>query len=484
MPVPRLFVVRTASPTLALVLATLLSLSGQSTGASRPAEETGTRARRIAWDDVVPIQSRLEAEGVSDRTFSDRISRLAVDNARRIRLGDIDHLVFYLLQSTRYTSLPPIEPALSARAFVAGLRADAQQAFRRGEDPRRPLDEAVQSRLRAFIAAARRPGHDARLGYFARLLSDQVPDAAAREAWLASEYLRVMRFVYEKEFGTGRDTAAGAAGLYQTRGLSTDTAVEAGFVVAQAVGMLRGLDAERRVRRVLLIGAGLDLAPRTALLESAPPQSYQPWAVLDALVGLGVSTLGDVTIVTADINPRVVAHLRAAATKPPELLLVSGIGDDGRVTLAPGYREYFAGLGRAIGEVDAGTGQAGRSERAASVPAGHLFARVRVAREAAAAIDAVRLDIVTERLTEAPFDLVVATNVLPYFDDHALALALTNIAAMLGPGGVLLHNEARPLLQALAPSLGLPLSHSRHALIATVEGAAPLGDSVWMHERR
>lgn len=471
---------RPASPHLALVLATLLSVSGPSTGASRPAEDAGTRVRRIAWADVVPLQARLDADGVSDRTFDDRISRLAFDNARRIRLGDIDHLVFYLLQSTRYTSLPPIEPALSARAFVAGLRVDAQPAFLRGEDPRRPLDEAVRSRVRAFIDAARRPGHDARLAYFARLLADEVPDEAARESWLASEYLRVMRFVYEKEFGAGRGSTADAAALYRTRGLSTDTAVEAGFVVSQAIGMLRGLDPRRRVRRVLLIGAGLDLAPRTTLVESAPPQSYQPWAVLDALVGVGVSALGDVTIVTADINPRVVEHLRAAATTPPELLLVSGLGDDGRVTLAPGYREYFAGLGRAIGEVDDGQGGAGR---AVSVPAGHLFRRIRVARQAASAIDAVRLDIVTERLTEAPFDLVVATNVLPYFDDHALALALTNIAAMLGPGGVLLHNESRPALHALAPSLGLPPSHSRHALIATVEGAAPLGDSIWMHER-
>ena len=52
----------------------------------------------------------------------------------------------------------------------------------------------------------------------------------------------------------------------------------------------------------------------------------------------------------------------------------------------------------------------------------------------------------TERLGGGPFDLVVATNILPYFDDGELMLAMTNIAAMLAPGGVFLHNEARPMM--------------------------------------
>ncbi len=47
---------------------------------------------------------------------------------------------------------------------------------------------------------------------------------------------------------------------------------------------------------------------------------------------------------------------------------------------------------------------------------------------------------------DGPFDLVIATNILPYFDDGELMLAMSNIAAMLAPGGVFLHNEGRPML--------------------------------------
>jgi hypothetical protein len=109
---------------------------------------------------------------------------------------------------------------------------------------------------------------------------------------------------------------------------------------------------------------------------------------------------------------------------------------------------------------------------------------VRVAQPASRALRAVPLDIVTERLDGASFDLIVATNILPYFGDAELGLALTNIAGMLAPGGVFLHNEARPLVGDLTTALDVPFVQSRHATIATVKGApAPLFDSVWLHRK-
>ena len=63
-------------------------------------------------------------------------------------------------------------------------------------------------------------------------------------------------------------------------------------------------------------------------------------------------------------------------------------------------------------------------------------------------------------------------------------LAMSNIAGMLAPGGVFLHNEARPALGGITAALGLPFEQSRHAVIANVRGApAPLFDSVWLHRK-
>ena len=81
-------------------------------------------------------------------------------------------------------------------------------------------------------------------------------------------------------------------------------------------------------------------------------------------------------------------------------------------------------------------------------------------------------------------DLVVVTNVLPYFDDRELTLALTNIHAMLAPAGVLIHNEARPEVGEITSALGLPLTQARTAMLATASDAPPLYDSVFVHKKK
>lgn len=435
---------------------------------------------RIAWADMAAIRPLLERERLTEAGFPSYVAELRRNNAARVREGDLDHLVFYLLQSARFTSLAAIEPALSARILVEGLDAAGRDAFFR--DPQTAVahvDAAVRARVAAMLAAVGSTSRDPRLTYFRELISNSFRDRNRREAGLVAEYLRVMRFVYEKEFVAQRakNVADAVADLYRSRGLSTDTAVEAGYVVHLGLAVVKSLDPDFRVRRALIVGPGLDLAPRTALNEEAPPESYQPWAVMDALVALGLSRVEDLDLAAADINPRVVDHLKRAQAAPPVLTLVSEIRDSETVMLSDEYRAYFGSLGRAIG--DAETATTGKA-----TATGVLRKTVRVAQPASRALRAVPLDIVTERLDVASFDLIVATNILPYFGDAELGLALTNIASMLAPGGMFLHNEARPLVGDLTTALDVPFVQSRHATIATVKGApAPLFDSVWLHRK-
>ena len=410
-------------------------------------------ARPVGWNDLQPaVQSRLQQSGVTASSFESTIA--AIDGAarRRVRDGDLDHLVFYILQSTHFTRLPPIEPALSAKAFASG----------RGVPP------AAAARITAFLRTIQSSDADPRVAYFRALLG-HVPRAEHRRL-IEQEYARGMTFLYEKEFVDRSKAAA----LYATRGLSTDTAVEAGYAVHAGLGVLKGLDPSRRIRRVLIVGPGIDLAPRTGMLEVAPPESYQPWAVIDALVSLGLSRLEELDVVAGDINPRVVDHLRASSKRAPALRLVSGIGESGSVSFVPAYREYFTTLGRAVGAIRDGSG----------APSGHLSKTVAVSAPAAATLRAEPLNIVTERLTGEPFDLVIATNILPYFDKAELLLALSNIAGMLAPGAVFLHNDTRPEVQEDAALAGLPAEQLRQVIIANVTGARPLADTVFLHRRR
>ena len=435
-------------------------------------------ARRIAWEDVAPFHARLQAQGLTASTFDTYVERLGRTGAERVRDGDLEHLVHFVLQSGAFTSRPPLEPALAAQTLVDGLPPAERTAFLAGGDlPAARLPPAVRGRMADLLRALDGPAAAAagRLADVRAIAESRLPDGApARESALAREFFRVARFLYQKEFGAAAAApASGAlAELYQQRGLSTDTAVEAGYLVSIGLGILKGLDGPARIRRVLIVGPGLDLAPRTALADERPAVSYQPWAVIDALLALRLADEEELDVVAADINPRVVAHLQRAAAEAPTLTFSGEIRETDRVRLTDDYRAYLADLGRALGATsDLRT-------------AGGALARiVRVRPEAAAVLDAAPLDILTERLTGAPFDLVIATNILPYFDDTAVALAVTNIAHMLAPGGWFLHNERRPLLGDLAAAAGLPFDHARHATIATVEGAPPLYDAVFLHRR-
>ena len=418
------------------------------------------QAAKITWQDLAPLHARLAAEGITSASFPSFVDHTAADNIRRVREGDLDHLIFYALQSTHFTSRAPIEPALSAKEMIA----DANQ-----------IPSAARARLDDLLKALRSTSTDPRLVYFRALVNSAFPSEREREAGLLREFTRVMRFVYDKEFVAQPAGPDAVANLYRTRGLSTDSAVEAGFVVYNGLGILKSLDPARRIRRVLIIGPGLDLAPRTGLLENGPPESYQPWAVIDALLALGLSRLGDLTVVGADINPRVVDHLARARTSPPLLTLVTGIAESATVHLTEEYRVYFNQLGTGLAD--------GFLTPSPSVSA-HLFKTLRVPAAVAKSLSAEELDVVTSRLSGAPFDLIIATNILPYFDDTQLMLAISNVAAMLAPGGVFMHNEPRPVLGDITDAVGLHFEQLRRVTIASVTGGSgPLTDVVMLHRK-
>jgi hypothetical protein len=417
--------------------------------------------REIAWADVAPpLQRLLTARGIDGVAFPARISDIRRRNEARVREGDLDHLVYYALQSSSFTVLPPIEPAVSAQEFTRGGTI--------------PPD--ARARLDRFLAASDGSASDARLAYFRDVLATDTVGVSRRN-FLDAQYIRAMRFLYEKEFVAARQAnkTEAVAALYQTRGLSTDTSVEAGYLVYLGLATLSGLDPQRTIRSVLVVGPGLDLAPRTGFTGHGAPQSVQPFAVLDALLTTGLARRGEVRVTSVDINPRVVDWINRARGAGTRLSLFTGVVESDRIHFTRDFREYFEQLGAGLQITkDGGAGlQTGPSRR--------LVKSIDVDPRVSAAIDAARLDAVVERL-DRRFDLIVVTNVFPYLSDLELLLALANVTAMLAPGGALLHNEPRPILAEATSALRLGLLHSRSVVIATVAGAeSPLYDSIWMH---
>ena len=445
---------------------------------SYPFTQSTSSIRQVSWTDLpVPLQKLLIARGINDATLPAYLIDERARTQARLREGDLDHVIYYALQSRSFTSLPPIEPALSAKEFVDGLPAAERARFLAGSANAvgRPVPRAVQARLDDLAKALETRTASAQLMGFRDIVARESSGQPAPEL-LRRQYRRAMRFLYQKEFGNPQPAGRGKAGdeLYQARGLSTDTSVEAGYVVYLALATLQRLEPKRRIRHALIVGPGLDVAPRTSLVETDAPQSYQPFAVMDALLGLGLSEPGTLRITAVDINPRVVEWLQRTRGARPQLALATGLAETAAVRFTDDYLAYFAGLGRAIATSPP------QPERVR----GRLTKLLDLSPGVTDAVDASPLDIVAERLDER-YDLIVVTNVFPYLSDPDLLLALGNIARMLAPAGVLVHNEPRPLIGEVCFALGLPLIHSRSAVIATVEGGKPpLYDAVWMHGKR
>jgi SAM-dependent methyltransferase len=111
--------------------------------------------------------------------------------------------------------------------------------------------------------------------------------------------------------------------------------------------------------------------------------------------------------------------------------------DDPSHTWEPALETYWRTCGSAVGN----------SATPVAVPpaAGRVDLRaIAVRPEIAASIVPRDLDVVVQRLApledDEKFDLIVATNVLLYYDAFEQALALANVGAMLRPGGVFLTN--------------------------------------------
>ena len=91
--------------------------------------------------------------------------------------------------------------------------------------------------------------------------------------------------------------------------------------------------------------------------------------------------------------------------------------------------------------------------------------------------------MVVQRLDPLPaaeqFDLVLATNILLYYDVFEQSLAVTNVAKMLRPGGIFLTNDRLFDL----PSSPIRSAGSTNVVYLEQPGAAMKGDRIAWYQR-
>lgn len=161
----------------------------------------------------------------------------------------------------------------------------------------------------------------ARLDAFVQAI-DQLDSERFR---IVLEFLRRQRVTQEEltPFLSGivRRFALEEAGLKKKQaradvGVSPETSLLINYAVEETLRALKTSHAlPTHIQRIAVIGPGLDLAGDPDVNDFFPPQSIQPFAVLEAVLRLGAASPSEVLLTVVDFNPLVVSHLRSSVVK-------------------------------------------------------------------------------------------------------------------------------------------------------------------------
>jgi hypothetical protein len=348
----------------------------------------------------------------------------------RIERGVEDSISNLILYGASFTRLPRLESAETALT------------------PAGELVEAARARVRAAAAAMIHPAANERLQFARDFLERRGVRPENREAFLAANLLRFVREQRAYQEKLNRASQGGDPGrtlfvratLFDQRGLSVDTSLLPNYAIEDTLRVMlrKGALVPGHIRRIAVIGPGLDFTDKRDGYDFYPLQTIQPFAVIEAVIRLGLGRLEDMRLVTFDLNPAVNAHLKRLGEQARK----------GRTCVIQLPRDESAGwTPEAISYWECLGGRIGAPVPPAAAPRGLTVRAVAVASDYAALIEPVDLNVVTQVLETAPgtgFDLVVATNILVYYDRFQQALAMAGIARMMNSGGAFLSNTVLP----------------------------------------
>lgn len=283
---------------------------------------------------------------------------------------------------------------------------------------------------------------------------------------------RIIRYLLEN-LGRMRDdmfryraptSEAANSQRFAQRGISLDTNLWPDFLLDQHFQRMlqNGLLRPGSVRKIGIVGPGLDFANKEKGNDFYPPQTIQPFAVLDSLIRLGLAT-ADAELYTFDISSNVNFHIigakeNALAGNAYTLQLPWNVG----ARHSEEYRKNFIAYWQHLGD------QIGESVSPIPVPEAVSETQTRAVRIPPAVVNRltpVDVNIVYQREALSPqqgFDLIIGTNIFIYYGAFEKSLARANVAAILKPGGFLLSNDEFPD----TPTSGLEKSLETTLLVA------------------
>lgn len=370
------------------------------------------------WQDVQALLASFASAGEKPPDVSDNAawSRWIWDRDIAIRArvdhGIEDSISGLIVFGNSFTNQPRLAKAADAVNAAGDLTASARSRL---ESFVQALDEQDNERLRLTLEFLRHR----------RVSLEELP------AFLGGN---LRRFAIEDAAGQQKH-AVGRP--YTDDGISPESPMLANFAIFEALRTLKSSNAlPAHIRRVAVIGPGLSIAGEAPGYDFCPPQSVQPFAVLEAVLRQAGAQSTDVQVTAIDLNPYVLAHLRTAKTRSTQRYTIQ-LARQASAGWSPAAVDYWEHFGDVIGSPATPTSaQPGTELRTIAVKPQYL-----------ARLSVEDLNVVVQ-FREMPasqgFDLVVAANVLSYYSPFEQALALTGLAEMISHGGILITDSSLP----------------------------------------
>jgi hypothetical protein len=261
--------------------------------------------------------------------------------------------------------------------------------------------------------------------------------------------------------------------LFQDRGISLDTNLWPDYQIDVTFRKMveKGSLKRGSVSRLAIVGPGLDFANKEAGSDFYPPQTIQPFAVLDSIFRLGLANPANIELYTLDISPDVNLHIERWRTKAEQghAYVVQlpwsterPMSDEYRASFIAYWQKLGSEIGDPIAPIPVPALAAGTKTRA-----------VKIRPEIVRKITPLDMNVVYQQLELEPnlnFDIVIGTNIFVYYGAFEQTLARRNISAMLKPSGYLLSNDKLPNIvpSELIEALEVPVTSSRQPLVEDV----------------
>jgi hypothetical protein len=462
-----------------LILILLLASAGSSAEQAIESISYGDAMPIVrAMDEILPSELKGRSPQAQAGAWPRWIAGLNSRIRARLLQGDEDTLINFLLFGSAYTPQPRL-------AF-----ADLTQSSNSNKvDPKSPLSifsvrtrQILESRIQDLLRAMANPKDNERLLFLRSLLNQKGFEPGGIDSVRVKTYieLNLMRMIREaagyasileeaRRQGDATSEFIQRSTLFSDRGLSLDTSLTPGFALEESLIELQGRKVirDKSVRRLAIIGPGLDFIDKDTGYDFYAPQTIQPFSTIDSLSRLGLASPAGVEVTTLDVSPKTLEHMRRARRDAAQgKSYVVQLARNAAITWNEDYLRFWEKFGSGIG--------------LPAQPAAQALRAIRIRPDVVLRIHPENLNIITEHKTlpaAKQYDLIIATNILVYYNVFEQSLALANIECMLRPGGLLLSNNAL---------LELPFSRMRSVgyKTAVYSNRASDGDTIVWYQKK